>query len=140
MKPAQAIGALAALAQETRLAIFRLLVREGPAGLSAGAIADRLDVPAPTLSFHLTQLSRAGLLTSRRAGRSILYGFDPRGMNALLTYLTEDCCRGRPELCIGIACGPSAATADIGEACYEAPARVRRRAGRLTRNRHMTSA
>jgi DNA-binding transcriptional ArsR family regulator len=98
MKSKNAIDALAALAQETRLAIFRLLVRQGPDGLPAGAIGERLEIPAPTLSFHLAQLNRAGLVASRRAGRSILYAADYRGMNALLTYLTEDCCQGRPEL------------------------------------------
>jgi len=127
MKSKSAIEALSALAQETRLAIFRLLVRQGPDGLPAGTIGERLDIPAPTLSFHLAQLSRAGLVASRREGRSILYAADYRGMNALLTYLTEDCCQGRPELCIGAACGPSPATADIGEDRHEAPARVRRR-------------
>ncbi len=81
MKSKNAIEALAALAQETRLAIFRLLVRQGPDGLPAGTIGERLDIPAPTLSFHLAQLSRAGLVTSRRAGRSILYAADYRGMN-----------------------------------------------------------
>ncbi len=129
MKSKDAIEALAALAQETRLAIFRLLVRQGPDGIPAGTIGDRLDIPAPTLSFHLAQLSHAGLVASRREGRSILYAADYRGMNALLTYLTEDCCQGRPELCIGAACSPSAATAtiDLGEDRHEAPARVRRR-------------
>jgi ArsR family transcriptional regulator len=127
MKSKNAIEALGALAQETRLAIFRLLVRQGPDGLPAGTIGERLDIPAPTLSFHLAQLSRAGLVASRRAGRSILYAADYRGMNALLTYLTEDCCQGRPELCIGAACGPSPATADIGEDPHEAPAHIRRR-------------
>ena len=130
MKLNEAIEALGALAQETRLAIFRLLVRQGPEGLPAGAIAERLEIPAPTMSFHLAYLSRAGLVTSRREGRSILYAADYRGMNALLTYLTEDCCQGRPEICgTGTAaCGPAAqpATVRIGDR-HEAPARVRRR-------------
>ena len=129
MKSKDAIEALAALAQESRLAIFRLLVREGAEGLPAGVIAERLDISAPTLSFHLAHLARAGLLTSRRDGRSILYGANYRGMNALLTYLTEDCCEGRPEICGSVACDPAFATtnADTGEPPYEAPARVRRR-------------
>jgi len=130
MKSRDAIDALAALAQETRLAIFRLLVRQGPEGLPAGAIAERLDIPAPTMSFHLAQLSRAGLVTSRREGRSILYATNYRGMNALLTYLTEDCCQGRPEICGAgtVSCGPMSetATAYTGDS-NEAPARVRRR-------------
>jgi DNA-binding transcriptional ArsR family regulator len=104
-------------------------VRQGPDGLSAGAIGERLDIPAPTLSFHLAQLNRAGLATSRRVGRSILYAADYRGMNGLLSYLTEDCCQGRPELCVGAACSPatSIAISDPGEDRHEAPARLRRR-------------
>ena len=125
MKSKAAIEALTALAQETRLSIFRLLVREGPESLPAGAIGERLDIPAPTLSFHLAQLSRAGLVTSRREGRSILYAVNYRGMNALLTYLTEDCCQGRPEICGGVACGSIATTP--GQHFHDAPARLRRR-------------
>jgi DNA-binding transcriptional ArsR family regulator len=121
MKSKTAIGALAALAQETRLAIFRLLVRQGPEGLPAGAIAERLTIPAPTLSFHLAQLSRAGLVTPRRDGRSIVYAADYRGMNALLTYLTEDCCQGRPEIC-GVGTGAAA----CGPAIEPPTARIRR--------------
>lgn len=108
MKIKTAIEALGALAQESRLAIFRLLVKEVPEGLSAGTIAERLDVPAPTLSFHLAYLTRAGLIIPKREGRSILYAANYRGMNALLTYLTEDCCQGRPEICGIVACGPGA--------------------------------
>lgn len=92
--------ALAALAQETRLALFRLLVEAGPAGLAAGEIAERLDVPASTLSFHLSQLSNAGLLVSLRQGRSILYSADFEAMQALVDFLTQSCCGGRPELCM----------------------------------------
>jgi ArsR family transcriptional regulator, arsenate/arsenite/antimonite-responsive transcriptional repressor len=129
VKSKAAIESLAALAQETRLAIFRLLVREGPEGLPAGAIAERLDIPAPTMSFHLTQLNRAGLVNSRRDGRSIIYAANYRGMNALLTYLTEDCCQGHPEICTSVVCGPTASSAstDTGDTSHEAPARVRRR-------------
>lgn len=99
MEPKDAIGALAALAQESRLAVFRLLVREGPDGLAAGTIAERLGIPAPTLSFHLNQLSAAGLAISRRDGRSIIYAANYPGMRDLLNFLVEDCCQGRPELC-----------------------------------------
>ena len=127
MKAIQAVEALAALAQETRLSIFRLLVREGPGSVPAGVIGERLDIPAPTLSFHLAQLTRAGLVTSRREGRSIRYAVNYRGMNALLTYLTEDCCQGRPEMCGGIVCSPISAIRTPGEAFHEAPARVGRR-------------
>ena len=130
MKSTEAIEALGALAQETRLAIFRLLVRRGPEGLPAGTIAERLEIPPPTMSFHLAHLSRAGLVTSRREGRSILYAADYRGMNALLTFLTEDCCGGRPEIYwTGAAvCGPAtqSLTTRTGSS-HEAPARVRRR-------------
>lgn len=110
MEPNIAAETLGALAQETRLEIFRLLVREGPDGIPAGVIAERLSVPAPTLSFHLAHLSRAGLAVSRREGRSILYAANYSGMNALLTYLTQDCCQGRPEICGGVVaqtCGPA---------------------------------
>jgi len=99
MEAKNAIDALAALAQDSRLAVFRLLVREGSAGLPAGAIAELLGIPAPTLSFHLNQLSAAGLVISRREGRSIIYAASFPGMRDLLGFLAEDCCQGRPELC-----------------------------------------
>jgi len=94
-----AVQMMASLAQDTRLAVFRLLVRKGPEGLPAGDIAAALDVPAPTLSFHLSQLESAGLITSTRQGRSILYGVDFAGVRSLFEYLMEDCCQGRSELC-----------------------------------------
>lgn len=95
----RAISALGALAQETRLQIFRALVKVGPEGLPAGAIANTLAVPAPTLSFHLQQLNYAGLITKRRASRQLIYSVSVKGMNSLMNFLTEDCCGGRPELC-----------------------------------------
>jgi ArsR family transcriptional regulator, arsenate/arsenite/antimonite-responsive transcriptional repressor len=110
MKKSNAIAALAALAQDTRLDIFRLLVQKGPKGLAAGEIGDRLGQPSPTLSFHLNQLRFAGLVTSRRASRSIIYSANFKVMNDLLSYLTENCCGGRPELCSPAAvagCGSS---------------------------------
>jgi len=94
METKQVIEALSALAQETRLAIYRLLVQRGPVGLGAGAIAEALAVPASSLSFHLSHLSRAGLLTQRRESRSVIYAVDFTGMNALMGYLTENCCGG----------------------------------------------
>jgi DNA-binding transcriptional ArsR family regulator len=106
MKKSNAIAALGALAQETRLDIFRLLVVKGPEGLPAGEIGDRLGQPSPTLSFHLNQLRFAGLVTSRRASRSIIYSANFRAMNDLLAYLTENCCGGRPEVCAPNACVP----------------------------------
>lgn len=93
------IRRLTALAQETRLAIYRLLVPAGEGGLPAGVIAERLGVSPATLSFHLKELERAGLLQARREGRSIYYAADYDGMRDLLSFLAEDCCQGRPELC-----------------------------------------
>jgi DNA-binding transcriptional ArsR family regulator len=93
VESADAVGALAALAQDSRLAVFRLLVQRGPRGLAAGQIAERLGIPAPTLSFHLAQLVHAGLVGSRREGRSIIYAADYAGMQALMGYLTDNCCR-----------------------------------------------
>lgn len=112
MKKSNVIMALGALAQETRLDIFRLLVQKGPRGLPAGEIGDRLGQPSPTLSFHLNQLRFAGLVTSRRESRSIIYSANFKGMNDLLTYLTDNCCEGRPDLCSPAAapgCGPECA-------------------------------
>ena len=95
----QALRALSALANGTRLAAFRLLVRCGPEGLPAGHIAEQLGATPPTLSSHLAQLQRAGLVSSRRVQRQIFYSTNVDGMRQLLTFLTEDCCQGRPELC-----------------------------------------
>lgn len=92
----QVLAALAALAQETRLRIFRLLVKVGPAGLAAGAIGEQISVAPATLSFHLKELERASLLTSRRESRQIYYAADFEGMGDLLAFLTEDCCQGHP--------------------------------------------
>jgi len=109
MKKSTAVVALGALAQETRLDIFRLLVAEGPEGLPAGEIGSRLRLPSPTLSFHLNQLRYAGLVTSRRESRSIIYAANYKTMNGVLGYLTENCCRGQPELCSpAIACAQPA--------------------------------
>ena len=94
MKTSSAVVALAALAQENRLEIFRLLVRTGAAGLPAGQIADKLGIAAPTLSFHLAQLKHAGLVHQRRDGRSLIYATNYDGMNALMGFLTENCCGG----------------------------------------------
>lgn len=94
MDATQTIRALSALAQEHRLAAFRLLVEAGPDGLAAGALADALGIPASSLSFHLAQLSNAGLVSQRRVSRSIIYAADYAAMNGLLSYLTENCCAG----------------------------------------------
>ncbi len=98
MERKSAIEALSALAQETRLGIFRLLVRAGPNGLAAGGIAERLGVVPATLSFHLGHLERAGLLRSWRVRRQIFYAADYRGMGRLVGFLTEDCCQGSTEM------------------------------------------
>jgi ArsR family transcriptional regulator len=100
VKKISVIGALSGLAQDTRLDIYRLLVEAGPEGVPAGQIGDRLKLPAPTLSFHLAQLKHAGLVTSRRESRSIIYAANYAAMNGLIAYLTENCC-GR-----GAACAP----------------------------------
>jgi DNA-binding transcriptional ArsR family regulator len=94
MEATAAIGALGALAQEHRLAVFRLLVQAGEDGMPAGAIADALGIPNSSLSFHLAQLSRAGLISQERRSRSLIYTADYAAMNALLGYLTENCCAG----------------------------------------------
>jgi ArsR family transcriptional regulator len=94
-----AVAALAALAHETRLRVFRLLIERGPDGLAAGLIAESLGVHAATLSGHLAQLERAGLIASERRSRNVIYSADIEGAGALLSYLTDDCCRGRPDIC-----------------------------------------
>jgi DNA-binding transcriptional ArsR family regulator len=99
MESEAAILALAALAQPTRLETFRLLVRHEPEGLRAGEIADALAVPANTMSAHLGVLSRAGLISSERRSRSIIYRSDLIRLQALVVFLLKDCCQGRAELC-----------------------------------------
>jgi DNA-binding transcriptional ArsR family regulator len=92
MEEINAVAALAALAQESRLRVFRLLVTAGPAGLPAGQIAEELGIPANTLSFHLSHLKNAGLVTVRREGRSLIYSAEFTRARALVDYLTENCC------------------------------------------------
>jgi DNA-binding transcriptional ArsR family regulator len=109
METTDAIRALGALAQETRLAIFRLLVQAGPEGRAAGAIGEALGIPPATLSFHLAQLAGAGLVRARQEGRFVYYSTDFGAMNTLLGFLTENCCGGN-------GCGPQ-------------PIRIQRRKG-----------
>ncbi len=101
MKIEAAVRSLAALAQDSRLAVFRLLVQAGPEGLAAGEIAERLGIPASTLSFHMKALSHAGLVESRQESRFVYYSANFGAMNALLEYLSDNCCGGRP-------CAPTA--------------------------------
>jgi ArsR family transcriptional regulator len=99
MEKPDALTALAALAQDNRLEVFRLLVRAGPAGLPAGKIAASLALPPNTLTFHFDRLRIAGLITVRREGRSMIYAAQYPTMNALLAYLTESCCSGNMGAC-----------------------------------------
>ena len=104
MEDQEAVSALGALAQEDRLAAFRLLMTVGPDGLPSGSVAERLDIQPTRMSFHLTTLERAGLLTTRREGRHILYAVDYDRMRDLLGFLMEDCCGNDPAVC----CFPAA--------------------------------
>nr|WP_181447292.1 metalloregulator ArsR/SmtB family transcription factor [Novosphingobium taihuense] len=104
MESSRAVGALGALAQEHRLAVFRLLVQAGPEGLAAGEVSARLGVPPSSLSFHLAQLAQAGLVSQERRSRSIIYRADLAAMNALIGYLTENCCGGIDCGVEGVAC------------------------------------
>jgi DNA-binding transcriptional ArsR family regulator len=108
-KTIAAVDALSALAQEHRLALFRLLVQAGEDGMAAGAIADALGVPNSSLSFHLAHLNRAGLIRQERRGRSLVYRADYGAMNRLIAYLTENCCGG-------MACAPDASCAAEADA------------------------
>jgi ArsR family transcriptional regulator, arsenate/arsenite/antimonite-responsive transcriptional repressor len=110
MKKHDAVAALAALAQDNRLDIFRLLVEAGPEGLSAGSVANALELAPNTLTFHFDRLRNAGLVTVRREGRSMIYAAEFDTMNALLAYLTDNCCQGAQEACAGPApCKPAGA-------------------------------
>jgi ArsR family transcriptional regulator, arsenate/arsenite/antimonite-responsive transcriptional repressor len=106
MKNADVLAALAALSQENRLAVFRLLVQAGPEGLPAGHVAERLDIAPNALTFHFDRLRLAGLVTVRRDGRSMIYVAQFETMNALLAFLTENCCQGAPEKCAPAICKP----------------------------------
>ncbi|HET9023250.1 MAG TPA: metalloregulator ArsR/SmtB family transcription factor [Burkholderiaceae bacterium] len=110
MKTHDAVVALAALAQETRLAVFRLLVEQGAVGLSAGEIAERVGIAPAALSFHLKELSHARLVRSRQEGRYVFYSADFASMNRLLAFLTENCCAADGGTCGPDACAPSSST------------------------------
>ncbi|UFW85937.1 metalloregulator ArsR/SmtB family transcription factor [Bradyrhizobium barranii] len=116
-----AISALSALAQPTRLAIVRLLMKHEPIGITAGQIAETIGAPHNTLSSHLAILVRAGLLRSSREGRTIIYRSDLEGMRSVIAFLVDDCCDGHPELCNLVA-------ADAAACCAPAPARAPKKA------------
>ncbi len=122
MEKLYAVAALAALAQETRLDIFRLLVEAGSDGLPAGVIGEQLGLPSATLSFHLNQLKHAHLVKFRRESRSLIYTAEYPVMNDLLAYLTENCCQGDAAACGLGACEPATTKEDER---HEAPARAR---------------
>jgi DNA-binding transcriptional ArsR family regulator len=107
MKTPDVVAALAALAQDHRLAVFRLLVQAGPEGLAAGKVSEALGLAPNTLSFHFDRLREAGLVTVQREGRSMIYAARFETMNGLIAYLTENCCKGVGETCSAPACEPS---------------------------------
>ena len=121
MEQNDAVEALSAIAQDTRLAIFRLLVQAGPDGLAAGVIGERLDLPPATLSFHLAHLARSGLARSQQQGRFVIYSADFDNMNRLVAFLTENCCGGR-------SCAPSPKVTATKGKIHETLSRARRRA------------
>jgi ArsR family transcriptional regulator, arsenate/arsenite/antimonite-responsive transcriptional repressor len=114
----QALEAFGALSQQTRLKMVRALVVAGPEGLAAGAVGEAVGASSSSASFHLANLERAGLVRSRRAARSIVYSADYEGLAALVEFLMQDCCQGRPEVCAPAAltaaacCAPAGAAAD----------------------------
>jgi ArsR family transcriptional regulator, arsenate/arsenite/antimonite-responsive transcriptional repressor len=107
MELSPAINAFGALAQKSRLQIFRLLMQCGPEGMAAGDIARTLRIPHNTLSFHVAVLSRAKLVAPRKDGRSIIYAVDLKGTRELLAFLVEDCCNGKPEICEALLPSPA---------------------------------
>ncbi|HEY4116164.1 MAG TPA: metalloregulator ArsR/SmtB family transcription factor [Rhizomicrobium sp.] len=127
MESTTAIRRLSALAQESRLEVFRLLVKAGPEGIAAGDISRACKTAANTTSAQLLVLSNAGLVRARRQGRSIIYAVDFDAMRDLLIYLTEDCCGGRTEICAPLAAAASQCCQPPKGVRHEAPARSRRR-------------
>jgi ArsR family transcriptional regulator len=115
MEKTDAVTALAALAQDNRLDVFRLLVQAGPEGLPAGRVAEALDLAPNTLTFHFDRLRHAGLVTVRREGRSMIYAARFETMNALLGYLTDNCCAGGPAPCAVPVCEPAAVRTRLEE-------------------------
>ena len=107
MEKLDAVAALAALAQDNRLDVYRLLVQAGPAGLPAGRVAEALGLAPNTLTFHFDRLRSAGLVRVRREGRSMIYAAQYDAMNALLGFLTENCCQGAADTCAPVGCEPA---------------------------------
>lgn len=126
METKDAIAALAALAHDSRIAVFRLLVRSGPNGMAAGEIGAALDLPPATLSFHLAHLERAGLVSRRRDGRRLIYAVAFNGLIEVLQYLVEDCCQGQGRIA---ACLPGAASACCSPTTEESTGRCDRPSG-----------
>ena len=122
MESKSALRALGALAHESRLAIYRLLVKAGPAGLPVGSVGERLGLAPATLSFHLAGLKHAGLVSARRDGRTLYQAADFKAMNGLIGYLSENCCQGAD-------CGVAGCAPKTQERKHETPARTRRRRG-----------
>jgi ArsR family transcriptional regulator len=127
MEIRDAVKRLSALAQESRLEVFRLLVRAGPEGVPAGEIARTLNTSPNTMSAQLLVLSNAGLIFARREGRSIIYAVDFSAMSDLLIFLTEDCCGGRPEICAPLAVVAARCCKPTKGIRHETPARSHRR-------------
>lgn len=119
MNERQAVSAFGALSQDTRLQIVRMLVTGGPLGMAAGAIAEAVQAGPSNVSFHLKELEHAGLVTSRREARSIIYSADYGTLSELIQFLMKDCCQGRPEICdptLAASCAPSAKPATSASA------------------------
>ena len=124
MEIREAVAALAALAQETRLAIYRLLVEAGPEGVAAGRIGEALKVPGATMSFHLKELVRAGLVSARQEKQFIYYAVDFARMADLMTFLTQNCCHGMPRECLTVV------ETELGRCCAPTQAKPKRKRSR----------
>ena len=123
MEKSDVVAALAALAQDNRLDVFRLLVQAGPKGMPAGQVATSLDVAPNTLTFHFDRLRQAGLVTVRRDGRSMIYAARYEAMSSLLAYLTENCCQGASKTCPPGRCAPSRAAPRVNKTVTKTTAR-----------------
>ena|SRR5687767_6019112 len=124
MEIKEAVSALAALAQETRLSIYRLLIEAGPEGVAAGRIGETLKVPGATMSFHLKELVRAGLVSSRQEKQFIYYAVDFERMAQLMTFLTQNCCQGMPQECL------TTVETALGRCCAPTKSKIKRQRSR----------